>query len=74
MLKSAGYVSFQRGKWREHAYEIGGFTEGMSDLWLPEERGQPGRFRHFVGGTGLDLVREILRPVLSFIDCFRDQL
>ena len=59
LLKSAGYRSFQSGKWWEGHYSRGGFDEGMT-------RGfpQPGG-RH--GDDGLKIGREGLQPIFDFM-------
>ena len=73
LLAEQGYTSFQAGKWWEHSYESGGFAEGMSQGWAMEEWGQPGWFRKFMGGEGMDLARETLQPVFDFIDRHTDR-
>lgn len=68
LLADAGYASFQGGKWWEYSYVNGGFTEGMTEGWQPDERGRPGWFRQLMGGSGLSLARQSLQPVFDFID------
>lgn len=68
LLSRVGYVSFQAGKWWEQSFANGGFTEGMSKGWDPDEVGQPGFFGKLMGGDGVELVRETSRPVFDFID------
>ena len=68
LLAGAGYASFQGGKWWEYSYVNGGFTEGMTEGWQPDERGRPGWFRQLMGGSGLSLARQSLQPVFDFID------
>ncbi len=58
-LGRAGYVSHQSGKWWEGSYQVGGFTEGMTQGFP-----QPGG-RH--GDEGLKIGRQGLAPVLDFI-------
>lgn len=59
-LDSAGYRSFQSGKWWQGHFRNGGFTHGMT-------RGEevPGG-RH--GDEGLRIGRETLKPIHDFID------
>jgi len=60
LLKQAGYVSFQSGKWWGGSSENGGFTEGMT-------HGDPKRGgRH--GDAGLAIGRQTMKPVLDFIN------
>ncbi|MCY3488539.1 MAG: sulfatase-like hydrolase/transferase, partial [Bacteroidetes bacterium] len=54
LLSRAGYVSFQAGKWWEQSFTNGGFTEGMSEGWTPDEVGQPGFFGKLMGGDGVE--------------------
>lgn len=68
LLAEEGYATFQAGKWWEGSYANGGFAEGMSSGWDPEDWGQPGWFRKFMGGDGLAAGRETLKPVFDFID------
>ncbi|MGK7397299.1 MAG: sulfatase family protein [Candidatus Cyclobacteriaceae bacterium M3_2C_046] len=60
MLKDKGYISFQSGKWWEGNYQNGGFTHGMTQG--DSKRGG----RH--GDSGLDIGREGMEPVFSFMD------
>jgi uncharacterized sulfatase len=60
LLKNAGYVSFQSGKWWEGNFRRGGFTAGMT-------HGDPQRGgRH--GDDGLKIGREGMQPIFDFID------
>ncbi len=68
ILAGYGYRSFQGGKWWEHSFQNGGFTEGMSTGWKQARRGEPGWFLEFMGGDGLVLARETQQPVYDFID------
>ena len=60
LLATAGYRSFQCGKWWEGSHTDGGFTDGMT-------HGDPTRGgRH--GDAGLAIGRKGLRPVENFLD------
>lgn len=60
LLGSAGYRSFQSGKWWQGHFRHGGFTHGMT-------RGEDaGGGRH--GDAGLRIGRETLQPILDFLD------
>jgi uncharacterized sulfatase len=60
LLASAGYRSFQSGKWWQGHFSHGGFTHGMT-------RGeQAGVGRH--GDEGLRIGRETLQPITDFLD------
>lgn len=60
LLATAGYRSFQCGKWWEGSAADGGFTDGMT-------HGDPKRGgRH--GDAGLAIGREGLAPVAEFLD------
>jgi uncharacterized sulfatase len=60
LLATAGYASFQAGKWWGGSYATAGFTEGMT-------HGDPDRGgRH--GDEGLRIGRRTMAPVLDFID------
>jgi len=60
LLGSAGYRSFQSGKWWQGHFSHGGFTHGMT-------RGeQAGVGRH--GDEGLRIGRETLQPIYDFLD------
>ena len=70
LLKKAGYVSFQAGKWWEGSYADGGFTDGMT-LNDPNVKGDPqvrnsGTARH--GDQGLKIGKLGLQPIFDFID------
>lgn len=59
-LSSAGYLSFQSGKWWEGHHSLGGFTHGMT-------HGDPAQGgRH--GDRGLAIGRQGLEPIFEFID------
>jgi len=60
LLGQKGYLSHQSGKWWEGGYARGGFTHGMT-RGFPLPGG-----RH--GDDGLDIGREGMAPVTSFID------
>lgn len=55
VLATAGYRSFQTGKWWEGNYKRGGFTHGMTE-----------GTRH--GDAGLTIGRETMHPIYGFID------
>ncbi len=55
LLGSAGYRSFQTGKWWQGHFSRGGFTHGMT-------KGE----RH--GDEGLDIGRKTMQPIYDFID------
>lgn len=59
LLKKAGYVSHQSGKWWEGHFSRGGFTRGMT-RGFPKPGG-----RH--GDDGLKIGRQGMQPVLNFI-------
>lgn len=60
LLREKGYVSMQTGKWWEGSFKRGGFDQGMT-------RGFPNKDgRH--GDDGLDIGREGMEPVFSFIN------
>ena len=73
LLGEAGYVSWQGGKWWEHTYSNGHFTEGMSDGWDMSTYGNDGFFDQLMGAAGKDLVRETMDPLFDFIDRHREQ-
>jgi uncharacterized sulfatase len=60
LLGSAGYESFQTGKWWGGDYRHGGFTGGMSHGDVTKGG------RH--GDAGLDIGRKTMQPALDFID------
>jgi len=60
LLKPAGYLSFQSGKWWEGHFTSGGFTHGMTHGDV--ERGG----RH--GDVGLQIGRKTMLPVFDFLD------
>jgi uncharacterized sulfatase len=60
LLKPAGYLSHQSGKWWEGSFQRGGFTHGMT-RGFPKPGG-----RH--GDDGLKIGREGMKPVFDFID------
>jgi len=60
LLREAGYVSLQTGKWWEGNYSRGGFTQGMTH-GIPALGG-----RH--GDDGLKIGREGLDVIYDFID------
>jgi uncharacterized sulfatase len=57
-LKQHGYASFQAGKLWEASYALAGFTDGMQE---------PGDSMA-MGGSGIELGRSTMAPVLEFID------
>ena len=65
MLKEAGYVSLQTGKWWEGNFSRGGFDEGMT-RGFPEPDG-----RH--GDDGLDIGRKTMQPIFDFIDKHKER-
>ncbi|NRA29828.1 MAG: sulfatase-like hydrolase/transferase [Parvularculaceae bacterium] len=73
VLRDAGYVTFQGGKWWEGHYANAHFDAGMSEGWADDEHGQPGWFQQFMGGEGLALGRETMRPLYDFINQNRSQ-
>lgn len=60
LLSKKGYVCHQSGKWWEGNFSRGGFTDGMT-RGFPQKGG-----RH--GDDGLQIGRQGLAPVTSFID------
>ncbi|MFP6672077.1 MAG: sulfatase-like hydrolase/transferase, partial [Pirellulaceae bacterium] len=60
LLKPAGYLSHQSGKWWEGSFQRGGFTHGMT-RGFPKPGG-----RH--GDDGLKIGREGMKPIFDFID------
>lgn len=60
LLKEAGYLTFQSGKWWEGSYQRGGFTDGMT-RGFPKPGG-----RH--GDDGLKIGREGMKPLYDFVD------
>jgi uncharacterized sulfatase len=54
ILRDAGYLSLQTGKWWQGHYRHGGFTHGMT---------QGGRH----GDDGLDIGRKTMQPIFDFI-------
>lgn len=55
VLGTAGYRSFQTGKWWEGNFKRGGFTHGMTE-----------GSRH--GDAGLTIGRESMQPIYDFVD------
>ena len=55
LLRPLGYRSLQTGKWWEHHYEAGGFTDGMTV-----------KGRH--GEAGLAIGRQTMGPICTFVD------
>lgn len=68
MLKTAGYTSFQGGKWWEFNYQNGGFDTGMTSGWTKEDETKDDWFLKFMGGDGTELGRTTMQPVYDFID------
>lgn len=60
LLRQAGYLSFQSGKWWQGDFTRGGFTHGMT-------RGA----RH--GDEGLDIGRRTMQPIYDFISMAQQQ-
>lgn len=60
LLRDAGYLTLQTGKWWEGSYQRGGFTHGMTRGY-PEKGG-----RH--GDDGLKIGREGLEVIDDFVD------
>lgn len=75
LLADRGYASHQSGKWWEQSYEHGGFTHGMTEAWSWEDAADLGDrwFFTFMGGQGMDIGRETMEPVTSFIEEHADQ-
>lgn len=75
LLADKGYASHQSGKWWEQSYEHGGFTHGMTEAWTWEDAAGLGDkwFFTFMGGQGMDIGRETMEPVTSFIEEHADQ-
>ncbi|MEM7454241.1 MAG: sulfatase [Planctomycetota bacterium] len=65
LLSEQGYISHQSGKWWEGSYLRGGFTAGMT-RGFPNQGG-----RH--GDDGLEIGRQGMEPVFSFIDDAAEQ-
>jgi len=61
VLRDAGYLSLQTGKWWQGHYRHGGFTHGMT---------QGGRH----GDDGLDIGRKTMQPIFDFIATAQAQL
>jgi len=55
LLRPLGYRSLQTGKYWEHHYQTGGFTDGMTT-----------QGRH--GGPGLAIARKTMEPIERFVD------
>jgi len=72
-----GYRSLQTGKFWEGHWRNGGFTEGMTTFGVPPSTQTFGGIRklasgervaHGNGDTGLQIGRETMEPIVSFID------
>jgi arylsulfatase A-like enzyme len=59
VLKQAGYVSLQTGKWWEGDYTNGGFDEGMTH-GDPEKEGRHGDKGLEIGRNGLDVIYDFI--------------
>lgn len=68
LLGEAGYVTWQGGKWWEFTYENGGFDQGMTTGWDPEDRGRDDWFLQFMGGDGRDLARVSNQAAFDFVE------
>lgn len=75
LLAKKGYTSHQSGKWWEQSYEHGGFTHGMTNSWNWKDAAGLGDkwFFTFMGGQGMDIGRETMKPVTDFIEEQADQ-
>ena len=72
LLRTKGYVSWQGGKWWEHAYRNGHFDEGMTEGWDMSRFESHDFFLQLMGAEGNDLVRETMDPLYDFIDRHQD--
>jgi arylsulfatase A-like enzyme len=59
VLGSAGYASFQAGKWWQNSFRHGGFTHGMTH----GEESAGGRH----GDRGLEIGRQSMKPIYDFV-------
>ncbi|MDJ0641915.1 MAG: sulfatase-like hydrolase/transferase [Erythrobacter sp.] len=75
VLSEHGYVSHQSGKWWEQSFRHGGFTHGMTGSWQWEDAADLGDkwFFTFMGGQGMDIGRNTMKPVTDFIAENADQ-
>ena len=73
LLAEKGYVSWQGGKWWEHTYENGHFTEGMTGGWNLDVFGKNGFFLEMMGADGIELGRTTMAPLFDFIDRHSDR-
>ena len=73
LLASRGYVSWQGGKWWEHTYQNGYFTEGMTAGWNLDLFGSDGFFHQMMGAHGMELGRTTMAPLFEFIDRHQDR-
>ena len=69
LLKNAGYVSLQTGKWWEGHYSGGGFTSGMTH-GDPEKDGRHGDDGLVIGRQGLDVIFDFIREAEQNEDPF----
>ena len=72
LLGDAGYVSWQGGKWWEHTFENGHFSEGMTTGWNMDMFEQEGFFHQMMGADGTALGRTTMDPLLDFIERHRN--
>ena len=72
LLGQKGYVSWQGGKWWEHKYENGHFTEGMTKGWDLDTFEGDDFFNQMMGADGTELGRTTMEPLFDFIDRHRD--
>ncbi len=73
LLREAGYVSWQGGKWWENSYRNGHFDEGMTEGWDMSTFGTDDFFHEMMGSEGNELVRETMDPLYDFIDRHEDE-
>jgi len=69
LLSTAGYRSFQGGKYWEGTYQQGGFDVGTKSQ---EKGAAKNPIQAIAGGDGLNLGRETLQPLWDFIDADSD--
>lgn len=72
-LGEKGYVSWQGGKWWEHKYQNGHFTEGMTKGWDLDSFEGDDFFNEMMGADGTELGRTTMEPLFDFIDRHQDR-
>ena len=73
LLAERGYVSWQGGKWWEHDYRNGHFSEGMTAGWDLDAFDTNGFFLEMMGADGTELGRTTMAPLFDFIDRHRER-